>query len=389
MRNARRYSDSITLGAVPDADDLAQLRALGYRTLVDVRTDDEKFGGLVEKRARALGLVYLNVPIDRAQIDIQEVLRFYRLVHDPAHAPLYVFSRFGKKPVAFLMLLDVIARREPVVAVARRASQLGFDLQGDFSLQSFLVDLFNGNDKSLIEAVIPEVRPDLAALLAGEPGASASSESIQKATNITWDEGLLSREHRWRALGRSGVTVWLTGLSASGKSTIASALERALVDMRLPAYRLDGDNIRHGLNRNLGFGAEDRHENIRRIGEVAKLFADSGGAAITAFISPYRADRDRVRKSHEQAGLPFLEVFVDAPLDLCERRDPKGLYRKARSGALQGFTGIDDPYEAPLNPELVLKTDELNVEQCVARCLQALRSVGAVAAEAHPESLAN
>jgi adenylylsulfate kinase len=371
---------------VPDADDLAQLKALGYRTLVDVRTDDEKFGGLVEKRARALGFGYLNVPIDRARIDIREVLRFYRLVYDLAHAPLYIFSRFGKKPAAFLTLLDVIARREPVVAVSRRASQLGFDLQGDLSLQSFLVDLFNGNDKALIDAVIPEVRPDLAALRAGEPADSAATAtaaySVQKATNITWDEGLLSREHRWRALGRSGVTVWLTGLSASGKSTIAAALERALVDMRLPAYRLDGDNIRHGLNRNLGFGAEDRHENIRRIGEVAKLFADSGSAAITAFISPYRADRDLVRKSHDQSGLPFLEVFVDAPLGLCERRDPKGLYRKARAGALRGFTGIDDPYEPPLNPELVLKTDELDVQQCVDRCLQALRSVGAVAAAA-------
>jgi adenylylsulfate kinase len=386
MRNARRYSDSITLGAVPDADDLAQLKDLGYRTLVDVRTDDEKFGGLVEKRARGLGLGYLNVPIDRAHIDINEVLRFYRLVYDPAHAPLYVFSRFGKKPAAFLVLLEVIARREPVVAVSRRASHFGFDLQGDLSLQSFLVDLFNGKGKVLFEAVVPEVRPDLGALMAGGPGLSAPAATAayapQKATNITWDEGLLSREHRWRALGRSGVTVWLTGLSASGKSTIASALERALVDMKLPAYRLDGDNIRHGLNKNLGFSAEDRHENIRRIGEVAKLFADSGSAAITAFISPYRTDRDLVRQSHEQAGLPFLEVFVDAPLELCERRDPKGLYKKARAGALRGFTGIDDPYEAPLSPELVLRTSELNVEQCVARCLEALRSVGAVAAAA-------
>ncbi|MBN1610398.1 MAG: adenylyl-sulfate kinase [Polyangiaceae bacterium] len=238
----------------------------------------------------------------------------------------------------------------------------------------------------MIEALIPELRPDLLPLGTGGSAASSlaatAAQTAQEATNITWDEGLLSREHRWRALGHGGVTVWLTGLSASGKSTIASALERAMVDMKLPAYRLDGDNIRHGLNKNLGFGAEDRHENIRRIGEVARLFADSGSAAITAFISPYRADRDLVRQSHEQAGLPFLEVFVDAPLELCEQRDPKGLYRKARSGALRGFTGIDDPYEPPLNPELVLNTSELSVEQCVARCLQALRRVGAAAAAA-------
>jgi adenylyl-sulfate kinase len=152
--------------------------------------------------------------------------------------------------------------------------------------------------------------------------------------------------------------------------------------MKTPAYRLDGDNVRHGLNKNLGFSAEDRHENIRRIGEVAKLFADSGSVAITAFISPYREDRDLVRRTHEEAGLPFLEVFVDAPIEVCEARDPKGLYKKARAGELRGFTGIDDPYEAPLRPELVLKSGEEGVERCAERCLEALRSLGAVSAAA-------
>ena len=204
------------------------------------------------------------------------------------------------------------------------------------------------------------------------------SRPPRKATNITWSKALITREQRWKHLGRNGATVWLTGLSAAGKSTIGAALEHALVEMRVPAYRLDGDNVRHGLNSNLGFSAADRHENIRRIGEVAKLFADSGTVAITAFISPYRADRDIARQIHDKAGLTFLEVFVDAPLSVCEERDPKGLYKKARAGELKGFTGIDDPYEAPERPELVLKTAEHDVGACVEQCLAKLRSLGAL-----------
>jgi adenylylsulfate kinase len=200
--------------------------------------------------------------------------------------------------------------------------------------------------------------------------------SKRKATNITWDQGLMDRQQRWALLGRTGATVWLTGLSASGKSTIASALEYELVSRGVPAYRLDGDNIRHGLNSNLGFSAADREENIRRIGEVAKLFADSGAVAVTAFISPYRADRDRARKAHEDMGVAFIEVFVYAPLAVCEERDPKGLYRKAREGLIKGFTGIDDPYEAPEHPELVLHTDRDDVETCVGQILDVLAERG-------------
>jgi adenylylsulfate kinase len=199
-----------------------------------------------------------------------------------------------------------------------------------------------------------------------------------KSTNITWDRWLLTRKDRWETLGRNGATVWLTGLSGAGKSTVGSALEHALVEMKVPAYRLDGDNVRHGLNSNLGFSAEDRSENIRRIGEVAKLFADSGTVAITAFISPYRSDRDIARRIHEAAGLQFLEVFVDAPIEVCEQRDPKGLYQKARAGQIKGFTGIDDPYEAPAKPELVLRTDQDDVDACVRQCLELLHKVGAV-----------
>jgi adenylylsulfate kinase len=200
----------------------------------------------------------------------------------------------------------------------------------------------------------------------------------QRATNITWHEGTITREERWKALKARGATIWFTGLSASGKSTIACALEQVLVQAGQSAYRLDGDNIRHGLNKNLGFSAADRAENIRRIGEVARLFADSGAVALTAFISPYRADRDLARQSHEKDNLPFLEVFVDTPIDVCEQRDPKGLYKKARAGELKGFTGIDDPYEAPAKPELVLTPATMSVDQCVQAVMGVLRSRGIV-----------
>lgn len=191
----------------------------------------------------------------------------------------------------------------------------------------------------------------------------------QKATNITWHEGDVTREEREANLGQKGATLWMTGLSASGKSTIAVALEKVLLARGKHAYRLDGDNIRFGLNRNLGFSAEDRAENIRRIGEVAKLFSDAGMITLTSFISPYRRDRDLVRKLHEDVKLPFLEVYVDCPIDEAEKRDPKGLYKKARAGELKGFTGVDDPYEAPERPELVLRSDRLSVAESVAELL--------------------
>jgi len=197
-----------------------------------------------------------------------------------------------------------------------------------------------------------------------------------KATNIVWHEGDLSRAERWEKLGCIGATLWFTGLSGSGKSTIASALEQTLVSQGVNCYRLDGDNVRHGLNKNLGFSAEDRAENIRRIGEVAKLFADSGCVSLTSFISPYRADRDLCRALHEESDLRFIEVFVDTPLELCEQRDPKGLYKKARAGEIKGFTGIDDPYEAPDKPELTLETAEASVDECVRFCLERLQSLG-------------
>jgi bifunctional enzyme CysN/CysC len=171
-----------------------------------------------------------------------------------------------------------------------------------------------------------------------------------RSDNVTWHAGHIARGDR----PSSGATVWLTGLSGSGKSTVAAECERLLVGAGRPAYVLDGDNIRHGLNGDLGYGAADRAENVRRVGHVARLFADAGLVALVPLISPYRADRDLVRRLHDEAGLRFVEVFVDTPIELCEARDPKGLYAKARAGELTGFTGVDDPYEAPSSPELVL-----------------------------------
>ncbi|MEO8888130.1 MAG: adenylyl-sulfate kinase [Jatrophihabitantaceae bacterium] len=173
----------------------------------------------------------------------------------------------------------------------------------------------------------------------------------QRETNVVWHGGAVNREQR----ATSGVTVWLTGLSGSGKSSVAVELERRLVAAGRPAYLLDGDNLRHGLNRDLGFSAADRAENVRRVAAVAQLMADAGVVAIVSLVSPYRVDRDAARAAHDAAGLPFLEVFMDTPLEICEQRDPKGMYAKARAGEITGFTGIDDPYEAPQSPDLLLR----------------------------------
>jgi bifunctional enzyme CysN/CysC len=186
--------------------------------------------------------------------------------------------------------------------------------------------------------------------------------------NVVWHSGAVDRSERPSA----GATVWFTGLSGSGKSTVAACVERSLVVAGRPAYLLDGDNLRHGLNADLGFSAADRTENIRRVGEVARLFADAGVVALVPVISPYRADRDRVRAIHDGVGLAFVEVFVDTPLAVCETRDPKGLYAKARAGEIRGFTGIDDPYEAPAEPELRLTPDDGDPEAQAELVLRAL-----------------
>lgn len=203
-------------------------------------------------------------------------------------------------------------------------------------------------------------------------------ESI-KSTNVTWNEGIITREDREYRNGNRGVILWLTGLSGSGKTTLAIALEKVLYQRGLQSYRLDGDNIRHGLNSDLGFSPEDRDENIRRIGEVAKLFADAGFIAITSFISPYRKGRDQVRQSVERE-TDFVEVFLDCPLEVCEDRDPKGLYAKARLGKIPEFTGISAPYEVPRQPEILLLTGEKLVDECVEEVISYLEHKGYLSA---------
>ena len=200
----------------------------------------------------------------------------------------------------------------------------------------------------------------------------------QKATNVTWHDHRVSKAERCQLKGHKGAVLWFTGLSACGKSTIANTVDHLLHSQGKHSYVLDGDNIRMGLNKNLGFSAEDRAENIRRIGEVAKLFAESGTITLTAFISPYRADRDRVREIMP-AG-EFIEIFVDASLETCEKRDPKGLYKKARAGEIKGFTGIDDPYEAPAKPELVLDSNTKSVDDLAQEVVDYLKKSGLLSA---------
>ncbi|MBF7020114.1 adenylyl-sulfate kinase [Staphylococcus sp. 18_1_E_LY] len=194
---------------------------------------------------------------------------------------------------------------------------------------------------------------------------------MSEATNITWHDSEVTKQQRQQGNNHKSAVVWFTGLSGSGKSTVSVALEKALYDQQVHTYRLDGDNIRHGLNNNLGFSPEDRKENIRRIGEVGKLMVDAGLLTMTAFISPYEEDRAQVRETLDDG--EFIEVYTKCSLEACESRDPKGLYQKARAGEIQGFTGINAPYEAPSNPEIVIDTEQLSVEEAVQEIINYLK----------------
>ena len=195
------------------------------------------------------------------------------------------------------------------------------------------------------------------------------------SANVTWHAGVVERTQRWESIGQRGATVWFTGLPASGKSTVSSAVEAELVRAGRAAYRLDGDNLRHGVCGDLGFTAEDRDRNVRRTAEVARLFADAGVIALVSVVSPYAAARAFARELHERDGLRFIEVFVNTPIGVCEERDPKGLYARAKAGELRGFTGVDDPYEPPVAPDVELRCVELGV--AVERVLEALDGIAA------------
>jgi adenylyl-sulfate kinase len=212
---------------------------------------------------------------------------------------------------------------------------------------------------------------------APEPMSKQSTNQPDADRNITWHAGGVSADDRRALLGHDGCVVWLTGLSGSGKSTIAHALERRLIDAGCAAYVLDGDNVRHGLNSDLGFSPADRDENIRRVGNMAAMMAEAGLIAIVAFISPYRAARDAARQAAGERA--FFEVLVSAPLDECSRRDPKGLYAKARAGEITDLTGVDAPYEAPETPDAVLDTATEDADACVAALMDLLTQRGAIA----------
>ena len=205
---------------------------------------------------------------------------------------------------------------------------------------------------------------------------SQSKNDNATSENVVWHSGDVGRSHREALLGQRAGTVWFTGLSGSGKSTVAVEVERHLAAAGRLCYRLDGDNLRHGLNGDLGFSESDRTENIRRTGEVCRLLVDAGVIVLASFVSPFRADRDAVRAMHGSAEMPFLEIYVEVPIEVAEARDPKGLYRKARAGEIRGFTGIDQPYEAPEHPELVVPTASLSVEDSAESVVGLLRNRG-------------
>jgi uncharacterized protein (TIGR01244 family) len=343
MRNARKMDGDITVGRVPDADDLRQLKELGFRTLVDVRDEKEMFGGHVQQMAQRLGLDYSAIPIRRSNINIGDVIDFYRIVLDARNAPLYLFSRFGKKPLAFVLLLDAVVNGDPLVRVFQRARRIGIDLRGDLALQSFLVDFFNKGCTDEVMAVARELRPDLVR----GPSRIEQPGSVSTASALDVPSRYVDRAERESLLGHTGSTVWLTGLPCAGKTTVAFALEWVLTELGFMSYVLDSDVVRPGFSADLGYTARDRAENVRRVAHMAKILADAGLIVITSFISPYKQGRAMARELHKEAGLKFLEVFVDTPIDVCKRRDVRGLYRQATRGDLSDFTGVSDPYEPP------------------------------------------
>jgi len=291
--------------------------------------------------------------------------------------PLRVGGRYRLKLVTQDVECEVVTLTNVVdVATLNRAAaeraELRINEVGEVTLQTRRPLVLDNHER--VPTMGRFVLTDNNSLVGGGvvSGALYTSPKAVKSENIFWSESEITAEHRARRNQHRGAVIWLTGLSGAGKSTIARLLEKELFQLSMHTYVLDGDNLRHGLNANLGFAPEDRAENIRRVSEVAKLMADAGAVVITSFISPYRADRARARTIALQAGAEFVEIFVDAPLAVCEERDPKGLYRKARAGELKGFTGIDAPYESPEDPEIVVRTHEQTAAESVAQILTEL-----------------
>ena len=306
-----------------------------------------------------------------------ETNRVYAQVFWIGNEPLRVGSRYRLKLVTQNIECQVVAIGNVIdaatlnAAVAER-TELRANEVGELTLQTRAPLVVDNHER--VPALGRFILADANNLLGGGivSGVVYTAASAVKSDNIFWSESEITAERRALRNQHRGAVIWLTGLSGAGKSTIARSLERELFQLSMHTYVLDGDNLRHGLNANLGFAPEDRAENIRRVSEVAKLMADAGTVVITSFISPYRADRARARSIALQAGAEFVEIFVDAPLAICEQRDPKGLYEKARAGELKGFTGIDAPYEPPMDPEITVHTDQQTPAECVNLILATL-----------------
>jgi bifunctional enzyme CysN/CysC len=303
--------------------------------------------------------------------------RVYAKVFWIGREPSRVGARYRLKLVTQNVECEVVAVGNVIDAAMLDAgptgrAELHANEVGEVTLQTRARLVLDNYDR--IPAMGRFILADASDLVGGGiiSGARYTASTAVKSDNIFWSESEITAERRALRNQHRGAVVWLTGLSGAGKSTIARGLEAELFQLSMHTYVLDGDNLRHGLNANLGFAPEDRAENIRRVGEVAKLMADAGTVVITSFISPYRADRARARSIALQAGAEFVEIFVDAPLEICEQRDPKGLYQKARAGKLKGFTGIDAPYEPPEDPEIAVRTDMQSAEESVAQILAEL-----------------
>jgi bifunctional enzyme CysN/CysC len=278
---------------------------------------------------------------------------------------------------------DVVNRVDFDSFDAEDADELGLNDIGRLLLKTsaaVVADPYADNRTTGAFILIDERTHDTVAAGMVELAREAAADPV-RSPDVTWHTGQLDRVTRWEALGQRGATVWLTGLPASGKSTIAAALERELLEWGRLAYLLDGDNIRHGLSEDLGFDPLSRTENIRRVAHVARLFADAGAVAVVSLVSPFRQDRDTARRLHAAAGLPFIEVFVDTPVEECARRDPKGLYARARAGRLAGLTGESAPYEPPESPEITIRTAEESTQRSAQRLLETIRALGQRAVE--------
>src|SRR6184192_957630 len=295
------------------------------------------------------------------------------IARQPAHLSHLYTARLATQEVKCqIVSLDQVMDSSSLERSATKAEQLERNEVGRMTLQTRAPIVLDNHDR--VPPLGRFVLIDDGMICGGGiiHGGVYTDRAAVKSKNIFWSEGKINAQARAAQHGHRGVVIWLTGLSGSGKSTIAQALERELFVRAMHPYILDGDNIRHGLNSNLGFSPADRVENIRRVSEVAKLMADAGNVVITAFISPYRADRQRARAIAMEGNAEFIEVFVDAPLEVCEERDPKNLYKKARAGEIREFTGIDAPYELPVDPEIVVQTHQLSVEESVAAILEGL-----------------